>query len=719
MKRRKWLTVLLCALLVCSMVACGGRTEPSHGTKETVETTSVPETQKQTEPMTETEGSKETTAETVAETTAPAETETAVETETVAETTAPAETENKELDEILAKMTVEEKVGQMMMVDFRSWEGVPIAELNDAVRSAITRNRFGGFILFAENCSQTEQTLALVKAIQEANLSAESESHIPLLIAADQEGGIVARLGEGTKWIGNMALAATGDPENTRLTAEAIGKELSAVGINTDFAPVLDVNNNPANPVIGVRSFSDDPAVVAEYGTAYLSGLGMSGTIGALKHFPGHGDVATDSHYGFPVLYKSYEELKECELIPFEAAIKAGAEMIMTAHIQYPEIEKGTYTSVSTGEEVFLPATLSRTILTDILRGDMGFEGVIISDALHMAAIKDNFDKQDVAVMAIEAGMDMFLMPVPVSDAASLQELEGFMAYIVSRVEDGTISEERLDESVRRILALKEKHGLLKPAEMENSAEEQIPGETGSAEGKSVGETSDEETTVQEEPEALKIVGSDENHALEWELMQKAVTLVKNEDDTLPIQAKEGEKVLFLFTHANRMAAAEFAHRRLLEEELVPEGVAFEAMSFNQENKEACVQAAKEANYVIGVTLLFDESALALDLPSGERFAVLDEVIRAVHEEGKKFILISAYLPYDVARFQEADAILAAYGATAMAALPEGKATYSVNLPAAICGIFGEYEFTGKLPVGIPKLDENGHFTEELLYERQ
>ena len=284
------------------------------------------------------------------------------------------ETENDRIGQIIAGMTMQEKVGQMIMADFRTWnenpedeesEAVPVTELRKEIRDAISRDRFGGIILFAENCAGNEQTLRLVNEMQKANQETQSDYAVPLLIAADQEGGGVARLGEGTRWIGNMALTATGDPANAGTAAGCIGEELSLLSINTDFAPVLDVNNNPANPVIGPRSFSDDPAVVAEYGVRYLQGLMDTGTIVSLKHFPGHGDVAVDSHTGFPVLEKTYEELKECELIPFQAAIDAGADMVMTAHIQYPKIETRTYTSTGTGEEVCLPATLSpRQVLT-------------------------------------------------------------------------------------------------------------------------------------------------------------------------------------------------------------------------------------------------------------------------------------------------------------------------------------------------------------------
>ncbi len=165
-------------------------------------------------------------------------------------------------------------------------------------------------------------------------------------MTVDQEGGNVARIGFGTSGIGNMALAATGDPSNAKEMAELYGKEMGLLGINTDFAPVVDVNNNPNNPIIGIRSFSDSPKMVAEYGISYIEGLHETGTIATLKHFPGHGNTDTDSHTGFPLIDSTYEELKEFELIPFQKTIDAGADMVMTAHIQYPQIEKETYTSI-------------------------------------------------------------------------------------------------------------------------------------------------------------------------------------------------------------------------------------------------------------------------------------------------------------------------------------------------------------------------------------
>ena len=209
------------------------------------------------------------------------------------------------------------------------------------------------------------------------------------------------------------------------------------------------MNKNPANPVIGVRSFSDDPQTVSAFGCAYLEGLHSQGIMAALKHFPGHGNTDTDSHTGFPVINSSYEELQTCELITFKAAIDAGADMVMTAHIQYPQIEKETYTSVSTGNRVFLPATMSKTILTDILRGQMGFDGVIVSDALDMAAVADHFSVEDTIRLTINAGVDLLILPA-VKDTNLFKLTDTYVDTAVALAESGVISEERISEAVLR-----------------------------------------------------------------------------------------------------------------------------------------------------------------------------------------------------------------------------------------------------------------------------
>ena len=369
-----------------------------------------------------------------------------------------------DVEQLLASMSLRDKVGQMMMPGFRVWKEMPakegeetpavsITELNDQIREAIARYHFGGVILYAENCVDAEQTLRLNAALQAASLESGG---LPMLIAADQEGGNVSRLGYGTVGVSNMALAATGDSANARAMARIHGEELGLVGIQLNFAPVADVNSNPNNPVIGIRSFSDDAATVSEYCQAYLAGLHDAGAIAALKHFPGHGDTDTDSHTGFPIIQRTLDELKANELIPFQAAIDAGADMVMTAHIQYPQIETQTYTSTSTGEEVCLPATMSRAILTDLLRGEMGFDGVIVSDALDMDAVAKNFSPEDTMRLTINAGVDLLLLPAT-KNTDLFAQMEAMVDTAIAMVEDGTIAMEEIDDSVRRILTLKKK----------------------------------------------------------------------------------------------------------------------------------------------------------------------------------------------------------------------------------------------------------------------
>ena len=427
--------------------------------------------------------------------------------------------------EMTGSMPLRQKLAQMIMLNVRYWSDDGSEEnrsgqetLPAQVEELLEKYSFGGVLLFAQNVTGTEQTVRYVDQLQ--NAAADSEFGIPLLISADQEGGTIVRLGTGTNTCGNMALGATGDPQNAYENAEIIAGELHAVGINVDLAPVMDVNNNPRNPIINVRSFSSDPDIVSDMGTAFIKGLSDNGIIGSAKHFPGHGNTDTDSHTGLPMIDRSYDELKQCELIPFQAAMDSGIEMVMTAHIQYPQIEKNTYTSISTGEEIYLPATLSSTILTDIMRGDMGYEGVIITDGMQMGALKDNFDIYDTAELAINAGADMLLEPLTTWCPDDIEAMEAYLDKLEEYVEDGTIPESRIDESCTRILELKYEKGLF-----ENDGR-------------------DIETKVSN---ALSVVGSEANHDKEAEITQKAVTLVQNNENVLPLSLGDNEKAAFFY----------------------------------------------------------------------------------------------------------------------------------------------------------------------------
>ena len=270
------------------------------------------------------------------------------------------------VDQVISKMTLDEKISQMIIPAIRTWNDEGITELEKVpeIKAALKKHQYGGVILFGANITGTEQITRLIDDLQNNNNAIEGVSaHIPYLMPVDEEGGIVIRLTSGTRMTGNMAIGATQDAvANAGETGEILGEELKAVGFNTDFAPDIDVNNNPSNPVIGTRSFSDDPQKVSELGKAYSEGLSKSGIVATYKHFPGHGDTAVDSHIGTPSVEKTYDEIKATELVPFKAAIDNGADMIMTAHITYPLIDD----EVVFGDGVtkgFYPATMSKKII--------------------------------------------------------------------------------------------------------------------------------------------------------------------------------------------------------------------------------------------------------------------------------------------------------------------------------------------------------------------
>ncbi|MBM3464949.1 MAG: beta-N-acetylhexosaminidase, partial [Armatimonadetes bacterium] len=333
------------------------------------------------------------------------------------------------------QMSLTQKIGQMIMVDFSGYE------LTDALRKNIAENQWGGIILFAKNVKNRAQVTELCADLQKA--AREGGVPAPLFISVDQEGGIVNRIAFAETPVspGNMALGAAGNPEYAREAARIYGQDLRNIGFNLNFAPCVDINNNPFNPIIGVRSFGESAAAVAEMGVQAARGYRDGGVIPCGKHFPGHGDTATDSHLDLPALKHSVERLKEVELAPFQALIDDKIEMLMTAHITYPALES----------QPGLPATLSERILSGLLRQEMGFDGVIITDSMSMLAIARNFGVAQAAVMSVQAGADIVLACG--TREAQLETLEA----LLNAVRDGKISEAQVDASVERILSLKEK----------------------------------------------------------------------------------------------------------------------------------------------------------------------------------------------------------------------------------------------------------------------
>lgn len=352
------------------------------------------------------------------------------------------------VDEQLGRLSLEQQVGQLL-VPYVTGPSVDAAAPENRERfgvdtpaEVIRSLQPGGVIYFAwsHNVDHPERTAALSAGLQQAALDDHGPG-VGLMIATDQENGIVVRLREPvTQFPGAMALGATGDPALSRASYRVTGRELRAVGINADYAPDADVNVNPANPVIGVRSFGSDPARVADHVVASIRGLQDDAGISAsVKHFPGHGDTAVDSHHDLPVITHDHEIWRRVDAPPFRAAIAAGVDLIMSAHLSCPVFDPS-------GD----PATLSRAVITGLIREELGFTGVITTDALDMQGVRTRYPDGEIAVRAIEAGIDQLLdppQPVVARDA------------LVQAVREGRIGEQRIAESVRRILALKLRRG--------------------------------------------------------------------------------------------------------------------------------------------------------------------------------------------------------------------------------------------------------------------
>lgn len=339
------------------------------------------------------------------------------------------------VDKTMAEMSLHDKVCQMMFVTPEGLTGTDdVMVAGDATKQALQAYPVGGIIYFANNFDNVDQTRDMISNTQ-------SYSKIGLFIATDEEGGRVNRIMDtlGTTYIGPMYDYKDDGPDAAFENAKTIASDMSALGFNLDFAPVADVWSNPDNTVIGDRAYSDDYAQAAELVGSAVKGFQDGGVICTLKHFPGHGDTAEDSHYSSAYVNRTKTQIMADEMQPFRAGIDAGAELVMVGHLIVPDIDE-------------LPSTLSYKIATEMLRGDMEFDGVAITDSMEMESIADNYGVADSAVMAVQAGMDMLLQPADLAAAVNA---------IVTAVQNGDITEPRIDESVRRILTLKAERGLL------------------------------------------------------------------------------------------------------------------------------------------------------------------------------------------------------------------------------------------------------------------
>ena len=344
--------------------------------------------------------------------------------------------EPKPIDPLLeqiGKMSLDEKIGQMIVVGLEGYD------LNDNTRSLIQKSKVGGFILFANNVQNTNQLLNLLNSLKGENL----KNKVPLFLSVDEEGGRVTRMPKEFKKIPtNKTIGKINDETLSNQIGSTIAYEIGSFGFNMDFAPVLDVNSNPNNPVIGDRSFGSNTNVVSHLGIQTMKGIQSGNIIPVVKHFPGHGDTSVDSHLGLPSVNNTLTRLRQFELIPFAEAIKNNAEVVMIAHILLAKIDSKN------------PSSMSKIIITDILRKDLNFNGVVITDDMTMGAIVKNYNISEAAVKSVQAGTDIVLVCHGYDNEASV------INALKNAVAKGEISKERIDQSVYRILILKKKYKL-------------------------------------------------------------------------------------------------------------------------------------------------------------------------------------------------------------------------------------------------------------------
>ncbi|MEV7138160.1 glycoside hydrolase family 3 protein [Streptomyces tauricus] len=554
--------------------------------------------------------------------------------------------EDKRLRALISRMTLEEKVGQLFVMRVYGHSATApdqadidanLAEIG--VRTAaelIAKYRVGGIIYFgwAHNTREPHQIADLSNGIQKASL--DLPRGLPVLISTDQEHGIVARVGTpATLFPGAMALGAGGSRTDARTAGRIGGAELRAMGILQDYAPVADVNVNPANPVIGVRSFGADPQAVADLVAAQVKGYQGAGVAATSKHFPGHGDTETDSHYGFPVIEHTEAQWAELDAPPFRAAIAAGIDSIMTAHIMVPALDPA-------GD----PATLSRPILTGILRERLGYDGVVVTDSLGMEGVRTKYGDDRVPVLALKAGVDQLLNP-PKLDIA--------WNAVLQAVRGGELTEARLDESILRVLRLKAKLGLLKD-----------PYVTARGVDRTVG--------VPAHLEAADRVA------------ERTTTLLVNSGGLLPLSRRTHTKVLVVGADPASPSGTTGPPTTVLANALTELGFTPTVLSTGTAPSAATVAKA--------VAAAQDADAVLVGTYNVTTASAQRTLVNQLLATGRPVVALAIRNPYDVAQLPDVKAYLASYSWT------------DVELRAAVRVLAGRVGPRGRLPVPVQRADD-------------
>ncbi|MGO4529862.1 beta-N-acetylhexosaminidase [Paenibacillus sp. 2TAF8] len=550
----------------------------------------------------------------------------------------------------LGQMSMRDKIGQMLLCGFHG------TEPEGAVETLLQRYPIGGIVYFARNVVSPEQVERLSGGLQNI---AQGSGNVPLWIAIDQEGGMVARITEGIALMpGQMAIAAAGSVQDAYEAARISGMELRSMGINMNFAPVLDVNNNANNPVIGVRSFGESEEKVAKFGAATIAGFQNAGIAATAKHFPGHGDTDTDSHLDLPVITHDRARVNQVELAPFRAAIAEGVDAMMSAHIYFPALEPER-----------LPVTLSHSVLTGLLRKELGYEGIIVTDCMEMNAIAVHYGTVDAAVMAVEAGADIVL----ISHTAQLQ-MEAFDA-LIHAVDSGRISERRINESVTRLLTFKAKRGVL---ERENDV----------ADVELMNALSPDSVTKHRSDVASSTVTFRRNDPIHQKVAQriseKSITRVRDYQHMLPLK-RERTLVITVAAEVTSIADEQLDGAATLGAALSAQGL--EVVDWIVPANEVAISSARllqaaEAEDIKQIVIgTYNAGSLSGD-PQCRLIGWLQQL-------GKPLAVSALRSPYDLQKLPDVQTYIAAYESRPLAMSSVAKA------------MLGRIPFEGELPVSL------------------
>ncbi|MGV9316767.1 glycoside hydrolase family 3 protein [Streptomyces sp. NPDC003691] len=552
------------------------------------------------------------------------------------------------LKKLISRMSLEQKVGQLFVHWFSGNDAHNPSAGAAADNLARTGYRtpaeivkayhLGGVIYFgwSGNVSNPRQLGGLSNDLQTAALS--QQNSVPLVVSIDQEhGAIVTRVGlPATQLPGAMALGASGSRSDARTAGYIAGIELRAIGIHENYAPVADVNVNPANPIIGIRSFGSDPTAAARLVAAQVSGYQAAGISACAKHFPGHGDTSEDSHTGLPVITHSREEWERLDAPPFRAAIKAGIDSIMTAHLQVPALDPSND-----------PATLSRPIITGILREELGFDGVIVTDALNMEGVRTKYGDDRVPVLALKAGVDQLLFPFNLPIAWNA---------VVKAVRDGELTEARIEESVLRILRMKEKTGLLKDPRVSLT-------------------------------QLDKIVGNRRHRAVADRIADGTTTLLVNKNDTLPLRKRRQKKLLVVGVNPGSPTSTDRPATTVASEVLT--GLGFTTTTLGFTGNAALTPAAIDQ----AVAAAAGQDAVVVLTQNVSATSPQRTLVSRLVAAGAPVVHLALGNPYDIARLDGVAASVASYGWT------------EVEVRSAARVIGGKVEPEGKLPVPVQRAD--------------